>query len=335
MKQAYTKCAIRGPGLELVEALNVVIDDFRAQGFTMTLRQLYYQAIGHDLFPDSWIDVAYNRKEGLPDDTKNTKKNYKRLGGLVTDARMAGLMDWDMIEDRGREPVSPSEWNSVADILDAAAKQFRLPRRATQPLHVELWVEKDALSGILEPLAREAHAILQINKGYSSSSAMYGAAQRMLADTESLPGGGILGMSLHKPVVVLYLGDHDPSGEDMVRDVRERLTTFGVGGDSCLKPSVGLVVKKIGLTLAQVRQYDLPPNPAKVTDSRAQKYVAKYGDRSWELDALTPAVLTDLVRAALSKYTAQSLVDEIKNKEAHQRRLARPFLYGVRKIVGK
>ncbi|HEY8924297.1 MAG TPA: hypothetical protein VIU64_07945, partial [Polyangia bacterium] len=96
----------------------------------LSARQVYYRFIGGNFLPDSWIDVEYNRKKGLPDDTKNTPKNYQRLISILVDARYAGLVDWDVIEDRGREPRVPGEWDNVDQIIDAALDQFRLPRRA-------------------------------------------------------------------------------------------------------------------------------------------------------------------------------------------------------------
>jgi len=316
----------------------------------LSARQVYYRFIGGNFLPDSWIDVEYNRKKGLPDDTKNTPKNYQRLISILVDARYAGIVDWDIIEDRGREPRVPGQWSSVDQIIDVALDQFRLPRRADQPRHLELWVEKDALAGVLGPIARRAHIPLAVNKGYSSASAMKTAADRMIAAcgvfaavpqcancaedfAYRYPDGTCKGCGrkkegtifryndedgnqieeVEKEVVVLYLGDHDPSGEDMVRDIRDRLTEFGVPN---------LKVVKIGLTIEQVRRYNLPPNPAKVTDARAKGYIAKFGNDSWEVDAVPPRDLNRIVEQSITRYTDKAKMDAIiANENAERERV--------------
>ncbi len=155
---------------------------------------------------------------------------------------------------------------------------YRLPRWEGQPAYVELWVEKQALAGVLAPIAREFHATLMVNKGYSSASAMKESADRIktanMFDKERFDeiieevlevtneygdGSDEEKEKIHeikdeyekvcRKAIVLYLGDHDPSGEDMVRDIKDRLKEFGVAR---------LTVEKIGLTIAQVRQYNRP-----------------------------------------------------------------------------
>jgi hypothetical protein len=130
-----------------------------------------------------------------------------------------------------------------------------------------------------------------VNRGYSSASAMYESAQRF----RGADGSGVL----------FYLGDHDPSGEDMVRDVRDRLTMFGADVE----------VEKIALTMDQVEEYDSPPNPAKMTDSRAAGYVEKHGDSSWEVDALPPNVLAEIVHAAIGGVLDQGMMAKIIARE--------------------
>ncbi len=305
--QKFKHVNFRPETTKLISVMAAIVDEYVEAGYVLTLRQLYYQAISRDILPVDWIDVAYNRKNGLDDDTKNTEKNYKRLGVLVSDMRMTGLLDWDAIVDRGREPHRHIEFSGVRNRIESAIANYRLPRWQDQDWYAELWVEKDALAGVLEPLADEAHVVLMVNKGYSSQSAMYASAQRFMAE----PGRGIL----------FYLGDFDPSGEDMVRDVRERLYVFGARD---------LQVRKIGLTMEQIRKYKPPPNPAKITDPRAgvdkdgnitnpNGYVAKHGTRSWEVDALDVDVLCAIVRASLAGVIDESAMDAWKAREDHDK----------------
>lgn len=269
---------------------NAIIAEYEAQDLRMTLRQLYYQFVSRDVIP-------------------NTEKSYKRLGSIISDGRLAGEIDWDAIEDRARQPQAAPHWANVREALDGRLRSFRLDRWEGQPKRVELWVEKDALAGVLLPIAVRWHITLMVNRGYSSSSAMYESAVRLQADARPM-------QFKH----VLYLGDHDPSGEDMVRDVRDRLTMFGVSG---------LEVTKVALTMAQVRQYNPPPNPAKLTDSRATKYVEEHGDESWEVDALPPDVLTRIVEAAIREHVDVRRMNRVRQEEDAQRARVNDFLEGL------
>ncbi len=279
----------------VIDRCNVVIEKYMDMGITMTLRQLYYQMIAQDLFPSSWIDAAYNAKNGLPPDTKNTVKNYQRLSKLISEARLAGLVDWDAIEDRGRRPQRAAEWSTLQDGVDSLHAQFRLPRWKDQEHYVELWVEKDALASVLWPIAHRHHITLMINKGYSSQSAMWTSSNRFI---EASRDG--------KYTTLLYLGDFDPSGEDMVRDITERMVMFGVQE---------LDVIKVALTKEQIRRYNPPPNPAKVTDPRAKKYIAEHGKQSWEVDALPPEVLNQLMEREMAGYVNGPKMEAVKKKE--------------------
>ena len=279
----------------VIDRCNVVIEKYMDMGITMTLRQLYYQMIAQDLFPSSWIDAAYNAKNGLPPDTKNTVKNYQRLSKLISEARLAGLVDWDAIEDRGRRPQRAAEWSTLQDGVDSLHAQFRLPRWKDQEHYVELWVEKDALASVLWPIAHRHHITLMINKGYSSQSAMWTSSNRFI---EASRDG--------KYTTLLYLGDFDPSGEDMVRDITERMVMFGVQE---------LDVIKVALTKEQIRRYNPPPNPAKVTDPRAKKYIAEHGKQSWEVDALPPEVLNQLMEQKMAGYVNGPKMEAVKKKE--------------------
>lgn len=278
-----------------IATANEIIERYQEQDLKLTLRQLYYQFVAHHDLP-------------------NTQKSYKNLGKVISDARLAGLIDWDAIEDRGRTPDVPSQWNSIEHLVDIATRQFRLPRWAEQPHYVELWVEKQALAGVLEPVAHKHHVTLMVNKGYASSSSMYESAQRFLrAVTETEE-------ATDRQTTILYLGDHDPSGEDMVRDIRERMDMF------C---GFEVYVEKIALTMEQVRQYDPPPNPAKVSDPRAVEYIRKYGDDSWEVDALDPAVLVQLIEEAIEQRTDPILLSRVIKHEDEQKAKLRKALAKV------
>lgn len=275
-KQWFKEVNFRPKSLKMIVYLNAVIDSYAKQGLKLTLRQLYYQCVTKNLFP-------------------NSERSYKNLGNLVSDARLAGEMDWDAIEDRVRRPRIPSEFESVEHLVETAAHWYRLPRWEGQENYVELWVEKDALAGVLAPIASEYHVTMMVNRGYSSQSAMYEAGKRYIENCRE-------GKYPH----LIYLGDMDPSGEDMVRDISDRLEMYNVGE---------LTVNKIALTMDQVEEFKPPPNPAKMSDSRAEKYVEKHGESSWEVDALPPVALTKIIREELASLVDMDLMKKIMAQE--------------------
>jgi hypothetical protein len=277
--QRYRNTRFKPESLERIERVNEILSEYDQK---LTARQVYYQFVAR-----GWLD--------------NNQRNYKTLTNLLTDARYNGMVDWDAIEDRGREPDMPSQWNNIGDVVESALRAYRLPRWRGQENYVELWVEKQALAGVLAPIARRFHVTLMVNKGYSSASAMKESADRMIAAGDE-----------GQPTILFYLGDHDPSGEDMVRDIRDRLIEFGAAVD----------VRKLALTMAQIRRWNPPPNPAKLTDSRAAAYIARHGDQSWELDALPPRELNRLIEVAFREVVDASLMQAIVDQEeADKRRL--------------
>lgn len=281
MKEMFVEHKFNAASLKVIEIANGILNEYRAMGYRLSLRQLYYQLVARDYI-------------------ENSVKSYKRIGNMISDARLAGMIDWEMIEDRGRETVIPAAWTSPAEIVRVAASQFRVDRWQGQPCHAEVMVEKDALSGILEPVCREMHVRFTANKGYSSSSAMYEAGKRIAN-----------ALRVGRQVHLFYLGDHDPSGIDMTRDIRERLGMFA--------KSKRIKVHRLALNYDQVEQWQPPENPAKETDSRYQAYADEFGESSWELDAVEPRTLADLVREGIKNLIDEDQWEKIMGEEARMR----------------
>lgn len=269
---------------ELIDHANLIVDEYEAQGFDLTLRQLYYQLVARDIIP-------------------NKDTEYKRLGSIINDARLAGLVDWDRITDLTRELRGLTHWENPEEIISAVARSYRIDKWADQPHRVEVWVEKDALRNVVERACNELDVPYFVCRGYTSQSEMWSAAQRLIEHRDN-----------DQPPVIFHLGDHDPSGIDMTRDIRDRLGIFGLDID----------IRRIALNMPQVEQYQPPPNPAKVTDSRFNSYMTKYGDESWELDALSPETLATLIRKSVhsvldkKKWKAQQ-ADEAEQKQELER----------------
>jgi hypothetical protein len=267
-KILYVDRNFSAESLEVISQAEELCDDYAAQGYNLTLRQLYYQFVSR-----AWIP--------------NSQQSYKRLGSIINDARLAGLIDWDHITDRTRNLESLAAWSSPSDIVAAVAAQYRTRRWADQPNYVEVWVEKEALADVVSRPAERWQVPYFSCRGYVSQSEMWGAAQRILNAEKR-----------GKRAIIIHLGDHDPSGIDMTRDIRDRLEIFGTG----------VRVRRIALTMDQVLQYEPPPNPAKLTDARAADYIERFHDpmvdepgtaRSWELDALDPATLDALIEGEI------------------------------------
>jgi hypothetical protein len=281
MKIKYEDINFKSKAREQIRLANEIIEEYTADGFSLTLRQLYYQFVARGLLA-------------------NTPLEYNRLGVTVSNARRAGLIDWDAIVDRTREIQSLANWEAPADIIKGAAQQFRFDLWDNQDTYVEVWFEKDALMGVFERPANLWRVPFFSCRGYVSDSSAWGAAMRIKEKIRT-----------KRRVTVLHFGDHDPSGIDMTRDIKDRLALFGAYP----------VVRRIALNLDQVKQYSPPPNPAKETDSRFADYLANYGDESWELDALEPRILAKLFEEEVkgeinqAKFTRRRLDEQDARKE--------------------
>jgi len=267
--------------MALIERANAIIAEYQAQGYKLTLRQLYYQFVARGLLA-------------------NVQRNYKRLGSILSDARLAGLVDWDAIEDRTRNLDRFPTWQSPESIVEAVAQQFRLDLWADQANRVEVWVEKEALAGVVGQIAERLRIDCMACRGYMSQSEMWDAAIRRFADYQAH------GQAIH----LLHLGDHDPSGIDMTRDIGDRLALF-------LDEPISLT--RLALNMDQVEEHQPPPNPAKVTDSRYEGYAILYGEESWELDALEPTTLDALITGAVDAVRDDGLWEVSLQREQEDR----------------
>ena len=274
-KIAYKDITFRGASLDTIHLVNKVIEEYEDMGYDLTLRQLYYQLVARGYI-------------------ENSDRSYKRVGELINNARLAGLVDWHSITDRTRNMQSRSHWDSPGQIINSAINQYFIDLRADQHVYIEVWVEKEALVEVVGKACHGLDVPYFACRGYVSQSEMWAAARRLAQeegdrDTRS---------------VILHLGDHDPSGVDMTRDIQDRLAMFGADTE----------VRRIALTYDQVQAYNPPPNPAKLTDSRCKAYIERYGDESWELDALNPTVIHDLITEHVDELTDFELLRSRKER---------------------
>ena len=270
----YKRINFLQKSLDIIELVNSIINEYNSQGYLLTLRQVYYQLVARGHIP-------------------NSEKSYKNVGNLVNDGRLAGLIDWNAIVDRTRNLSKNPHWEKPEDVIYSAANSYMLDRRENQENYVEVWVEKDALVGIVGSICKKLDVPYFSCRGYTSQSEMWNASQRIIAQG-------------HRDTrTIIHLGDHDPSGIDMTRDIQERLDMFGAD----------VYVKRVALTIDQISEFNPPPNPTKLSDARAQGYIDKFGYECWELDALEPKVITNLIVDEVADLTDSDLFNEIVEKE--------------------
>jgi len=251
---------------EVVAATNEIMAQYDMR---LTVRQIYYRLVSppYQLF-------------------ENTARNYKGLVSILVRARENGDVDWRRIEDRARTLLNgeSSVFDSPEDYINWLFRSITekyYDRSLWNDACVEVWVEKDALASLVQDAASSWRVSVFPSRGYSSLTKVMEALERF-------PKG--------KKTVVLHLTDHDPSGLDMTRDLTERFERY-----AHLTDFYGEIhIKRIALTMNQVRRLHLPPNPTKRADARAPAYVARYGDMCWELDALPPDELQRIVNEAIS-----------------------------------
>lgn len=261
--QQYKEINLRRDTIELIDYINKLIVSYQAQGYTLSVRQLYYQLVARAV-------------------VENTEKSYKRVASIINDGRLCGLIDWDAIEDRGRDIVMRGRWSSGASIIDSCAYSYHMDMWETQEARMFVIVEKAALAGVLDGVCHKYDVPLLAARGYPSVSVL-----RELTLEHVVPS-----IEAGQHVTILHLGDHDPSGIDMTRDLGERIVMFTEGAEC---DTTMLTINRIALSMRQIEEKKPPPNPAKTTDARFADYRRKYGDESWELDALEPSYMVDLV----------------------------------------
>jgi hypothetical protein len=297
-KITYEHRNFRPDGRSVLDTADLICADYARQGYRLTLRQLYYQFVARNSFPDAWFVT-------LPDGsrTKNHDKNYKRLGELVSSGRISGMIDWAHITDTGRSPSGgDSGYDSPGDLVATDAAAYRVEHWTGQPEYTEVWVEKEALHDVISQAARRWDVTSFACKGYTSQSAMHDAAIRFRLKARE-----------GKKCTLIHLGDHDPSGIDMTRDIEDRLALF----------RASITVDRIALNMDQIERLNPPPSPAKVTDSRATEYIENYGEDSWELDAIEPAELDSLVENAILEHLDQGMREARIAVEEEGKRLLR------------
>ncbi len=252
----------------LIEWSKEVMDHY--QGIDFTVRQIFYRLVATKAYP-------------------NTQQSYKRLGEAITRGRENSKIDASRIVDLSRpEYINNPSHSTFDEYLHANMRSlmenFDLERWRNQPVFCEVWIEKEALSRLLLPICRRYRVNLIVGKGYSSYTQIYNAVK------QRFPRDG-------KKLVILYFGDHDPSGLHIEIKLRQRIEKEARAKGI----SLNLDVKRIALSVDQVTVHKLPPSPLKRHGQKRDEYAAKYGLNVWELDALPPEILIGLAETEIKK----------------------------------
>jgi len=242
----------------------------------MTVRQVYYQLVSRQV-------------------VENNRSRYQAVSDALVDARLEKIIPWDWIEDRLRRPRIYGGYDNLAQFARFAQYEYQRDAWKTQPRNVEIWLEKDALSGVFIDVIGAYRVTLNVGRGYDGWSSIHNASERF--------------KECGKETIILYFGDFDPSGEDMVRSLRDRLAELGSTPE----------VIKVALGKEDVTRYNLPPNLTKSTDARQTAFVAKHGDISVELDALQAPILQQMIRDAVEQYMDLEELKRVKQLEVEER----------------
>jgi hypothetical protein len=277
----YVTINFKQETLDLIAQANVIIEDYEARGYMLTLRRLYYQMVAHNLI-------------------SNKKSAYDRLGGVISDGRLTGLISWTAIEDRNRGLMGLQHYDNPYQLLDRARNGYRIDKWATQLFRPEVWVEKAALEGVIGEICNKLQVDFFSCRGYNSQSEQWRAGRRFAGYVQK-----------GQRPIVFHLGDHDPSGLDMTEDNRNRLSLFA---------GVPINVVRLGLNMPQIEELRPPPNPVKPSDSRYGAYARRFGEECWELDALTPEYITKLIEDAVVAIRDQRAWDEMMAQESEDLR---------------
>lgn len=275
--RAYEDKNFNKTSLLRIEHINKILTEYAADGFDMTVRQVYYQLVQSNTIA-------------------NSEQSYNNLSRLVSEGRLAGLISWTAIIDRGRNLRGNRHWRSPQGAIKTLEEEYQLDKWADQPWRPEVWVEKQAQEGTVGQICASLDVDFFAVKGYNSQSEQWRAGQRFARRFRE-----------GQRPIVFHLGDHDPSGLDMTRDNRERLSMFA---------GVDIPVMRLALNMPQIEELDLPPNPAKRTDGRFDAYEAEYNTTSsWELDALDPRFIQKLIEDAILRIRDNDLWDSALNVE--------------------
>ncbi len=250
----------------------------------MTVRQVFYQASVRDL-----VD--------------KTEAGYRRVQNDLVLLRRSGAMPYDWLADNTRWMRRPRTFNSIKQALNDTARLYRKSLWPDADAYVEVWLEKDALAGVVDPTTSDFDVPLMVARGYASLSFLHSAAEQI--------------SEIDKPTYIYHLGDFDPSGVNAGEKIEETLREMA--------PDVELYFERLAVSKGQIAEWNLPTRPTKSSDTRSKGF----GEISVELDAIAPETLRQLVRTAIERHLPPKQFEVLKAAEESERTLLRRLVREV------
>lgn len=287
---------MRGRSEKTLEIIRVA-KDLLDPGQPMTLRHLYYLLLSKHVLEGG--------------NAQESKRSYEQLKRIMAIGRRRGEIPFEALVDNIRSQIKPSSWSGLADFTEETARLYRLDLWARQNDYVEIWVEKDAIAGVVSDITWKYDVNLRPVRGYSSLTFLHQAAQELSRIT--------------KPIHLYYLGDHDPSGRDIERACIDGLAEmFKILGWPKMEVSWG----RLALNFGDMKEFEIIPLPAKAEDTRYKKFVLEYGTDAAELEALPPDELRRRVHNTIESHIDaaewRSLQEnERLERETYQRTIAK------------
>jgi hypothetical protein len=275
IKRRSTKAEVEGRRARLYD----IVADQRP----MTVRQVFYQATVCGL-------------------VEKEESGYAKVQTDLVQMRRSGELPYGWLADNTRWQRKPRTFDSVEEALQETARLYRKALWSDAECYVEIWLEKDALAGVIWPVTSEYDVPLMVARGYASLSFLHDAAEAI--------------GDLDVPTFIYHLGDFDPSGVNAGEKIEETLREMA--------PAAEITFERIAVMPAQIRTWNLPTRPTKRSDSRSKGF----GEISVELDAIAPDQLRGLVRAAIEQHLPREQFDILKVAEGSERKL-------IRRLVSK
>jgi hypothetical protein len=241
----------------------------------MTVRQVFYQATVRSI-------------------VEKSEAGYAKIQTDLVRMRRAGDMPYGWLADNTRWQRKPKTFGSPEEALAETARLYRKALWAAADAYVEIWLEKDALAGVIMPVTSKFDVRLMVARGYASLSFLHAAAEYIDA--------------LDVPAFIYHLGDFDPSGVNAGEKIEETLRE--------LAPAAEIHFQRLAVTPEQITAWKLPTRPTKSTDTRAKRF----GDISVELDAIEPNTLRALVEEAITQHLPRAQFATLKIAEASERK---------------
>ncbi len=252
------------------EIYNVV-----AEQRPMTVRQVFYQLVSRQVIAKA-------------------EAEYKTtVVRLLAEMRLNGHIPFHWIADNTRWMRKPRTFDSLKGMLELSTQTYRRALWNDQSTYVEIWLEKDALAGVLYEETESWDVPLMVTRGYPSLSYLHGAAMAIA--------------NCGKPAYLYYFGDHDPSGVDIPRATEQRIRDFA--------PEAEIHFESVAVTPEQIRLLNLPTRPTKTSDTRSKNFSGE----SVEVDAMPPATLRALVKNCIEQHIDKRALKATEEIEAAER----------------